>query len=84
MNSTSMLMFRRVAILPHKATSPDQIDLEVGDIVGVAGNHWDGYSKGRNLRTNKVGLYPSFKVICDYFQIYDLFKNNFCVENVLK
>ncbi|KAL1139066.1 hypothetical protein AAG570_009127 [Ranatra chinensis] len=53
---------RRVAVLPHKATSPDQMDLEVGDIIGVAGNHWDGYSKGRNLRTNKIGLYPSFKV----------------------
>lgn len=31
-------------------------------MVGVAGNHWDGFSKGRNLHTNQVGLYPSFKV----------------------
>lgn len=53
---------RRIAVLPHRANSPDQIDLEIGDTVGVAGNHWDGYSKGRNLRTNQIGLYPSFKV----------------------
>lgn len=30
--------------------------------LGVAGNHWDGFSKGRNLRTNQIGLYPTFKV----------------------
>uniref|UniRef100_A0A224XLR6 Alpha-(1,6)-fucosyltransferase n=1 Tax=Panstrongylus lignarius TaxID=156445 RepID=A0A224XLR6_9HEMI len=53
---------QKVAKLKHKATSPDQMDLELGDIVAVAGNHWDGYSKGRNLRTNRIGLYPSFKV----------------------
>ncbi|KAF6205365.1 hypothetical protein GE061_019536 [Apolygus lucorum] len=55
-------LHKRVAVMRHKATSPDQMDLEVGDMVGVAGNHWDGYSKGRNLRTNRIALYPSFKV----------------------
>uniref|UniRef100_A0A1B6CPN6 Alpha-(1,6)-fucosyltransferase n=1 Tax=Clastoptera arizonana TaxID=38151 RepID=A0A1B6CPN6_9HEMI len=53
---------RRVAILPHRASSADQMDLDIGDTIGVAGNHWDGYSKGRNLKSNKIGLYPSFKV----------------------
>lgn len=48
--------------MSHKPKSPDEMELAVGDIVGVAGNHWDGYSKGRNLRTNQVALYPSFKV----------------------
>ncbi|XP_015378055.1 PREDICTED: alpha-(1,6)-fucosyltransferase-like [Diuraphis noxia] len=38
------------------------MDLEVGDEIEVAGNHWDGYSKGTNLRTKKTLLYPSFKV----------------------
>jgi glycoprotein 6-alpha-L-fucosyltransferase len=33
------------AILEHKATRQEEIDLQIGDIVGVAGNHWDGYSK---------------------------------------
>ncbi|XP_075232780.1 alpha-(1,6)-fucosyltransferase 8 isoform X2 [Lycorma delicatula] len=53
---------RQIALMPHKARSPDQMDLELGDSVGAFGNHWDGYSMGRNLRTNQVGLYPSFKV----------------------
>ncbi|XP_054262328.1 alpha-(1,6)-fucosyltransferase [Macrosteles quadrilineatus] len=53
---------RRKAILDHKSRGLDQMDLNVGEMVGVAGNHWDGYSKGRNLRTNQIGLYPSFKV----------------------
>lgn len=36
--------------------------LNPGDIVGIAGNHWDGYSKGVNRRTNQDGLYPSYKM----------------------
>ena len=35
--------------------------MDVGDVLGVAGNHWDGFNKGRNHRTNRVGLYPEFK-----------------------
>lgn len=61
-NISLIFFLRRVALLPHKAQSPDQVNLEVGEMVGVAGNHWDGFSKGRNLHTNQVGLYPSFKV----------------------
>ena len=38
------------------------MELRAGDVVGVAGNHWNGYSKGRNHRTNKVGLYPGYKM----------------------
>ncbi|KAK6621299.1 hypothetical protein RUM43_011605 [Polyplax serrata] len=51
-----------VAILPHEPENLKELALKVGDEISVAGNHWDGYSKGRNLRTNQVGLYPSFKV----------------------
>lgn len=36
--------------------------MKEGDLVGIAGNHWDGFSKGKNLRTNQNGLFPSFKV----------------------
>lgn len=39
----------------------DEIALEPGDVVGIAGNHWDGYSKGSNKRTGGIGLYPSYK-----------------------
>lgn len=38
------------------------IDLKKGDKVLVAGNHWNGFSKGKNSRTTFTGLYPSYKV----------------------
>ncbi|KAK3745546.1 hypothetical protein QZH41_012460 [Actinostola sp. cb2023] len=50
------------AIVPHEAQNRDEISFEVGDLVGIAGNHWDGYSKGTNFRTGQSGLYPSWKV----------------------
>ena len=28
-----------------------QVELKVGDVIGVAGNHWDGFNKGRNHRS---------------------------------
>lgn len=51
-----------VAILEHVPKSSAEIELRVGDKVDVYGNHWDGYSKGRNTRTSLTGLFPSFKV----------------------
>lgn len=60
-----------VAILPHYADGPQEMDLQVGDEIAVAGNHWDGFSKGMNLRTKKSGLYPTFKVcIINCLQIF--------------
>lgn len=53
----------REAVISHRPQNHDEIYMNVGDLVGVAGNHWDGYSKGRNVRTNQNGLFPSFKVI---------------------
>ena len=52
----------QVAIYPHKPMRSEEVELNVGDVIGVAGNHWDGFSKGRNKNTRKTGLYPSFKV----------------------
>lgn len=57
-----------VALISHKADGPDEMDLEVGDEIEVAGNHWDGYSMGVNVKTKKRLLYPTFKVNCK--QIY--------------
>ncbi|XP_049841519.1 alpha-(1,6)-fucosyltransferase-like isoform X3 [Schistocerca gregaria] len=54
----------QVAVIPHKprAGSRGELELRPGDAVSVAGNHWDGWSKGRSIRTGQIGLYPSFKV----------------------
>ncbi|KAE9527274.1 hypothetical protein AGLY_012972 [Aphis glycines] len=51
-----------VAVLPHKAKRPQEMDLKVGDEIEVVENQWNGYSKGIHLRTNKSLLYPTFKV----------------------
>ena len=52
----------QVVLYAHEPRRPQEIELLPGDLVGVAGNHWDGYSKGVNRRTGKTGLYPSYKV----------------------
>ncbi|KAF2892960.1 hypothetical protein ILUMI_13212 [Ignelater luminosus] len=52
----------RIAVMAHDSHRSGEIQLMPGDLVGIAGNHWNGYSKGRNLRTNQIGLFPSFKV----------------------
>lgn len=52
----------QIAIYPHQARTAEDIPLEPGDIIGVAGNHWDGYSKGVNRKLGRTGLYPSYKV----------------------
>ncbi|XP_051951263.1 alpha-(1,6)-fucosyltransferase-like [Xyrauchen texanus] len=52
----------QIAIYPHEPRTADDIPLEPGDLIGVAGNHWDGYSKGVNRKLARTGLYPSYKV----------------------
>lgn len=49
------------AVFSHRPQHHGEIELKPGDVLGVAGNHWDGSNKGRNHRTNKVGLYPEYK-----------------------
>ncbi|KFM57890.1 Alpha-(1,6)-fucosyltransferase, partial [Stegodyphus mimosarum] len=53
----------QVAFYNHTARTSQEISLVKGDIVGIAGNHWDGFSKGINRRTKKSGLYPSYKTV---------------------
>ncbi|KAM7289147.1 alpha-(1,6)-fucosyltransferase [Ixodes scapularis] len=53
----------QVAAYDHTARGASEMDIRKGDILGIAGNHWDGYSKGVNRRTGKQGLYPSFKAV---------------------
>ncbi|XP_017138193.1 alpha-(1,6)-fucosyltransferase [Drosophila miranda] len=52
---------RRV-VIAHSPRTHEDLQLRVDDLVSVAGNHWDGNSKGKNTRTNQGGLFPSFKV----------------------
>ena len=33
-----------VVVEKHVGQSSQEIDLEPGDLIGIAGNHWDGYS----------------------------------------
>ncbi|CAD6186697.1 unnamed protein product [Caenorhabditis auriculariae] len=53
----------QVAVEAHKPERRGEIELKVGDRIGIAGNHWDGFSKGQNRRTGADGLYPSYKVV---------------------
>lgn len=50
----------RMAVMSHSPTRND-IPFEAGDLIGVAGNHWTGYGKGTNKRTNLEGLIPWYK-----------------------
>ena len=51
------------AIFEHiPKTEYGEIELKKGDMIGLAGNHWDGFSKGKNHRTNEIGIFPSYKV----------------------
>ncbi|EMP40970.1 Alpha-(1,6)-fucosyltransferase [Chelonia mydas] len=52
----------QIAIYAHHPRTADEIPMEPEDIIGVAGNHWDGYSKGINRKLGRTGLYPSYKV----------------------
>ena len=48
-------------IYPQKSRSSNELDLEVGDMISLAGNEKDGTSKGRVHRTGKYGEYLSYK-----------------------
>lgn len=56
------LVHEQVAVKAHQPQDQSEIELKMGDILTESGNHWNGYSKGKNIRTNKSGLYPSYKV----------------------
>jgi glycoprotein 6-alpha-L-fucosyltransferase len=60
--------YDQVVVAPHVAKRAEEINLEVGDHVGIAGNHWDGYSMGTNRRTGQMGLYPSYKAV-DFVEV---------------
>ncbi len=55
---------QQMAVMEHSPVDPlarDEIELKKGDVLGVAGNHWNGFNKGRNHRSGRIGLYPQYK-----------------------
>jgi len=55
---------QQIAVMDHKSDTSlrrEEIDLKVDDTIGVAGNHWNGFNKGRNHRSGRIGLYPQYK-----------------------
>uniref|UniRef100_A0A7E4V6P4 Alpha-(1,6)-fucosyltransferase n=2 Tax=Panagrellus redivivus TaxID=6233 RepID=A0A7E4V6P4_PANRE len=50
-----------IAVLSHVPASKDEFAFKKGETIGIAGNHWDGFSKGQNKQTGDNGLYPSYK-----------------------
>uniref|UniRef100_A0A1B0GKV9 Alpha-(1,6)-fucosyltransferase n=2 Tax=Lutzomyia longipalpis TaxID=7200 RepID=A0A1B0GKV9_LUTLO len=53
----------RRAVIPHSPRNSREITIQKNDLISIAGNHWNGFSKGKNTRTNQMGLFPSFKVV---------------------
>jgi hypothetical protein len=48
--------------MEHQPQGEDEIELQVGDTITLHKNLWNGYSRGHNHRTNKVGNYPEYKI----------------------
>uniref|UniRef100_T2M5J3 Alpha-(1,6)-fucosyltransferase n=1 Tax=Hydra vulgaris TaxID=6087 RepID=T2M5J3_HYDVU len=49
-------------IWPHTAKGRSELDLRVGDVIGIAGNHWNGQAKGLLHNLQKTGLFPAYKI----------------------
>lgn len=69
------------AIYSYKAKHTDDISLNQGDLLKIAGNHWDGFSKATNKRNMREGLFPSYLVekyvhIVDFPDFSDFDKNS--------
>jgi glycoprotein 6-alpha-L-fucosyltransferase len=68
--------FTKLVIIDHAPRRSNEIVLKKGDIIAfkveeskdlsLTGNLWNGYMMGINQRTNKKGIFPSYKVV-DYF-----------------
>ncbi|XP_026741554.1 alpha-(1,6)-fucosyltransferase [Trichoplusia ni] len=58
----------RIAVM-HNDGNYQDIAFQVGDLIGIAGNHWNGYGRGTNKRTNLNGLIPWYKT-ADHLVLY--------------
>ena len=50
------------AVYSQKPRHNGQVAMDVGDLLGIAGNEKDGTSKGKHRKTNKYGEYYSYLV----------------------
>ena len=51
------------ALWPHRPKrGSEELALRVGDVVGIAGNHWDGWGKGKHHGSGVKGLFPAYKM----------------------
>jgi glycoprotein 6-alpha-L-fucosyltransferase len=45
------------AVYDHEPPeNSDEIELKKGDLISLAGNHWNGFSKGKNKRSGAEGI----------------------------
>ena len=52
------------AIFDHEPEqNSGEIEVKKGDLIGLAGNHWNGYSKGKNKRSDAEGILKQFSVL---------------------
>lgn len=51
-----------LAVFNHTPTNYNEIEIRQGDWIRLIGNNWDSYSRGVNNRTNREGIFPSYKV----------------------
>lgn len=54
------------AVEDHSAKNEDEINFSKGDLIYVTENHYNGFSKGRNIKHSKKGLFPSYKVVLKF------------------
>ncbi|CEF69279.1 Alpha-(1,6)-fucosyltransferase [Strongyloides ratti] len=55
------------AIKSHKSLTKEEISFEKDALIGISGNHWNGWSKGTLVGGNhETGLFPSYKVVEDW------------------
>ncbi len=58
--------YQEVALETHTPRTSEEIELMVGDRIGIPNKQkhtiHSGYTQGRNLRSSSLGWYPSYKV----------------------
>ena len=58
-----------ISVMDHQPKSAEQIQIKTGDLIGIAGNHWNGFSKGKNARTNVSIVTLVFDNFTNYIRI---------------